>query len=78
MAACRELNLPHFYYRRWKKFLENINELDASNKAASTRAVISGVSRQLHHGHPGTLYAVDNDLTNALFELCKQGIQANT
>jgi hypothetical protein len=77
MTACRELNLPHFYYHRWEKFLENINDLDASTKAASKPAVVLGVSRQLHHGHPGILQAVENDLTHALFELHEQGLQVH-
>ena len=34
------------YYHRSKKFLKNVDELDASNKAASKPTVISGVSQQ--------------------------------
>jgi hypothetical protein len=78
MAACRGLNLPHYYYGRWKKLLKSIDELDASNKAASKPAVIVGESRQFHHGRPGILQAVENDLTHALFELREQGLQVNT
>ena len=78
MAACKGLNLPHYYYGRWKKLLKNIDELDASNKAASKPAVIAGVSQQFHHGRPGILQAVENDLTHALFELREQGLQVNT
>jgi hypothetical protein len=72
------LNLSLFYYRRWKNFLGKVDELDASNKAASKPTVVSGESRQLHHGCPGILQAVENDLTHALFELHEQGLQVNT
>jgi hypothetical protein len=72
------LNLPHFYYRRWKKFLEQFDEVDASNKAASQPTIISEESRQLHQGLAGILQAVENDLTHALFELHAQGLQVNT
>ena len=75
LATCRGLNLPHYYCHRWKKLLKIVDELDTSNKAAGKPVIISGESRQFHHGRPGILQAVENDLTHALFELHEQGLQ---
>ena len=44
LAACRGLNIPQYYYRRWKKLLKNVDELDTSNKAAGKPTVMSGES----------------------------------
>ena len=40
LAACRGLNLPHYYYRQWKKLLKNTDELEASKKAAGKPTII--------------------------------------
>ncbi len=74
-VASDELCLPHFYYARWKKTLQKVDNLLATNEVIAFR--INSGTRKIHPGRPSELEAIRTGLSRSIFELREQGIQVS-
>ena len=75
-VACEELCIPHFYYARWKKMLEKVNDMKKSNNFIAFK--LNAGSRKVHPGRPSALEEIRDGLSRSIFELREQGIQVST
>ena len=55
-AACAYAGIPTLYYRRWKKLLTKVDDVNTTDEfvAYSTK----GTARKIHHGRTGVLTAI--------------------
>ena len=74
-VACEELCVPHFYYARWKRMLEKVDDMKKSSDFIAFKT--NAGSHKIHPGRPSRLEVRDG-LSCSIFELREQGIQVNT
>jgi len=75
-VASEELCIPHFYYARWKKMLEKVDDMKKTIDFIAFK--INSRSCKIHPGCPSALKEFHDGLSRSIFELREQGIQVNT
>ncbi len=75
-AATKELNIPHLYYKRWRKTIVKVDKLASSDAVVPFK--INGESRKIHPGRPSALDPFEGDLMRSIFEMREQGLPVNT
>jgi hypothetical protein len=74
-STSNALNLPHWYYMRWRKLVAKIDQI------ASTDAVvpsgITGDTQKVHPGHLSQLAPFQGELLTSVFEMRQQGLPIN-
>ena len=75
-AATKELNIPHLYYKRWRKTIVKVDKLASSDAVVPFK--INGESRKIHPGRPSALDPFEGDLMHSIFEMREQGLPVNT
>jgi hypothetical protein len=75
-VASEELCIPHFYYTRWKKMLEKVDDMKKTYDFIAFK-IYSG-SHKIHPGRSSALKELRDSLLHSIFELREQGIQVNT
>ncbi len=67
--AADQLNIPHFYYARWKEHIKKFDALETSI------INVGGDLRKLHMGRPSFLETIREDLSRSIFEWRERGLQ---
>jgi hypothetical protein len=75
-AAAKEFNIPHWYYKRWRETVVQVDKLSSSDAVVPFK--IHGDSRKIHPGRPSELDSFQGDLTRSIFEMREQGLPVNT
>jgi hypothetical protein len=75
-VASEELCVPHFYYARWKRMLEKVDDMKKTSEFIAFKT--NAGSRKIHPGRPSGLEDIRDGLSRSIFELREQGIQVNT
>jgi hypothetical protein len=66
-AAAEELNIPHWYYKRWRTTFVQVNKLASSDAVVPFK--IHGGSRKIHPGCPSKLDPFEGELMHSIFEM---------
>ena len=75
-TASNALNLPHWYYRRWRKSVSKADRLASVD--AVVPSGITGDTRKVHPGRLGQLAPFQDELLASVFEMRQQGLPVNT
>ena len=75
-TASNALNLPHFYYKRWRKTIVKVDKLASSDAVVPFK--INGDSHKIHPGCPSALDPFQGNLMHSIFEMREQGLPVNT
>ncbi len=75
-VSCKELCVPHFYYARWKRMLEKVDDMKKTSDFIAFKT--NAGSRKIHPGRPSGIEELRDGLSRSIFELQEQGIQVNT
>jgi len=71
--ACVALAIPRIYYRRWKKVIAKVGELEKDDSFHAFN--MNGLAREIHPGRVGILVAMKEQLLSFICKLRDQGIQ---
>jgi hypothetical protein len=74
--AAEELNIPHWYNKRWRKTVVQVDKLTSSDAVVPFK--IHGNSRKIHPGRPSKIDPFEGKLTRSIFEMREQGLPVNT
>ena len=75
-TASNALNLPHFYYKKWRKTVSHADRLISANAAVPSG--ITGDTRKVHPGRLSQLAPFQSELLTSVFEMRQQGLPVNT
>ena len=75
-TASAALNLPHFYYKRWRKLVSSADRHISAN--AIVPSGITGETRKVHPGRLSQLAPFQGELLTSVFEMRQQGLPVNT
>ena len=75
-TASKELNIPHWYYRRWRKMVMKVDQLASADAIVPSK--ITGESCKVHPGRCSKLGPFQGKLLNSVFEMRQQGLLGNT
>jgi hypothetical protein len=68
----KELNIPHWYYKMWRKTVVKVDKLASSDAVVPFK--IHGDCRKIHPFHPSELDPFLGNLTCSIFEMREQGL----
>jgi len=69
------LNIPHWYYKRWRKTVVQVDNLASSDAVVPFK--IHGDCRKIHPGHPSELDPFEGNLMCSIFEMREQVLPFN-
>jgi hypothetical protein len=75
-TASNALNLPRWYYRRWRKLVSKVDQLAFADAAVPSGII--GDTRKVHPGRLSQLAPFQGELLTSVFEMRQQGLPVNT
>jgi hypothetical protein len=71
--ACGIVGIPGIYYRRWKKLVAKVDDMNSAAEFTSQNT--TGGAREFHSGRNSFLSKIKLELKRFIFQLPEQGIQ---
>jgi hypothetical protein len=75
-TASNAFNLPHWYYRRWRKAVMKVDQLASADTVVPSG--ITGDTRKVHPSRQSQLAPFKGKLFTSVFEMRRQGLLVNT